>query len=123
VAQVVLVIEDDPDQRKLMEPMLASSGYRVMTASDGQAGLDTALAVSARLIILDVMMPRLNGYQTARALKQNLTTSAIPTLMLTNKHEPADEFWASQAGGDAFLTKPIDVMALLATVNQLIGSA
>ena len=119
MANVILVIEDDPDQRRLMERTLTTSGHRILTACDGQTGLETALAIHPKLIILDVVMPRMNGYQTARALKQNPRTSAIPILMVTTKQEPADEFWASQVGADAFLTKPLDIMVLIQTVSRL----
>ncbi len=123
MAKVILIIEDDPDQRRLIERMLTGSGYRVTSAADGRSGVDMAADVSPQLIILDVMMPRLNGYQACRALKQDQRTTGIPILMLTTKQEPADEFWASQVGADAFLTKPIDVPALLATVTRLAGAA
>jgi twitching motility two-component system response regulator PilH len=123
MANVILVIEDDPDQRRLMERTLTTSGYRILTASDGQTGLETALAIQPKLIILDVVMPRMNGYQTARALKNDPVTSAIPILMVTTKQEPADEFWASQVGADAFLTKPLDIAELIQTVARMLGPA
>ena len=123
MTNVILVIEDDPNQRKLVERTLSSSGHRIMTASDGQSGLEMAIALVPRLIILDVVMPRLNGYQTARALRENPATARIPILMMTTKQEPADEFWATQTGADAFLTKPADAMTLIATVNRLMEKA
>jgi twitching motility two-component system response regulator PilH len=123
VANVILVIEDDPDQRRLMERTLTTSGYRVLTASDGQTGLESALALQPRLIILDVMMPRMNGYSTARALKQNPVTAGIPILMVTTKQEPADQFWSTQAGADAFLAKPVDIAELIKLVGSLTGAA
>lgn len=123
MANVILVIEDDPDQRRLMERTLTTSGYRILTASDGQTGLESALALQPKLIILDVVMPRMNGYQTARALKQNPATSAIPILMVTTKQEPADQFWSSQVGADAFLTKPVDIAELIKVVGRLAGAA
>lgn len=123
MAKVILVIEDDPDQRRLMERTLTTSGYRILTASDGQTGLESALALQPKLIILDVVMPRMNGYQTARALKQNPATAAIPILMVTTKQEPADQFWSTQVGADAFLTKPVDVAELIKVVGRLAGTA
>lgn len=77
----------------------------------------------SRLIILDVMLPRMNGRQTCRALKRNPATTTIPILMLTTKQEPAVEFWASQVGADAFRTKPVEIPALLATVKRPAESA
>jgi twitching motility two-component system response regulator PilH len=123
MAQVILVIEDDLDQRRLLERILSSAGYRVFSAPDGQAGIDAAAAVRPALIILDVMMPRMNGYQACRALRQNLATAATPILMFTHKQEPADQFWASEVGASAFLNKPVDAAELLAVVSSLAGPA
>jgi len=106
-----------------MERTLTTTGYRVLTASDGQTGLESALALQPRLIILDVMMPRMNGYSTARALKQNPATAGIPILMVTTKQEPADQFWSTQAGADAFLAKPVDIAELIRVVGSLTGAA
>jgi CheY-like chemotaxis protein len=107
MGNVILVIEDDPDQRRLMERTLATAGHRILP----------------KLIILDVMMPKMNGYQAARALKQNPATAEIPILMVTAKQEPADEFWSSQVGAVGFLTKPVDIAALIKEVNKLTGPA
>ena len=123
MAKVILVIEDDPDQRRLMERTLTTSGYRILTATDGQTGLESAVANQPRLIILDVMMPRMNGYQTARALKENPATAGIPILMVTAKQEPANQFWSSQVGADGFLTKPVDIAELVKAVGRLAGTA
>ena len=123
MAQVILVIEDDPDQRKLLERILGSAGYRVFSASDGQAGIEAAAAVRPGLIILDVMMPRMNGYQACRALRQNPATATIPILMFTHKQEPADEFWATEVGASAFLPKPVNPAELLTAVASLTGPA
>jgi twitching motility two-component system response regulator PilH len=123
MAKVILVIEDDPDQRRLMERTLSTAGYRILTASDGQTGVESAQALQPALIILDVMMPRMNGYQAARALKHNPATAAIPILMVTTKQEPADQFWSSQVGADAFLAKPVDVTELIKLVGRLAGTA
>jgi twitching motility two-component system response regulator PilH len=123
MANVILVIDDDPDQRKLMERTLSTAGHRIMTASDGHVGLEMAVAMGPKLIILDVVMPRLNGYQTARALRENPATAETPILMITSKQEPADEFWASQVGATAFLTKPVDIAGLIAAVNRLTAKA
>ena len=118
MSKVILVIDDDADQRKLIERVLTASGYRVVTAPDGEAGLDSARSLQPAVILLDVMMPKLNGYQTCRALRQDPATAGTPILMLTTKQEPADEFWASQVGANEFLTKPVDVPTLLAAVSR-----
>ena len=123
MTQVILVIEDDPPQRKLLERVLGTAGYRVFSAADGQAGIEAAAACRPALVILDVMMPRMNGYQACRALRQNPETSATPILMFTHKQEPADEFWATEVGATAFLVKPLNPSELLSAVSSLIGPA
>ncbi len=122
MGKLVLVIEDDPAQRRLLERMLAARDFRVLTAADGEAGVEIAAASHPDLIVLDVMMPRLNGYQACRALKGNPGTRAIPVIMLTTKDQPADAFWASEVGADLFLHKPIDLPLLFAEIDRLTGS-
>ena len=119
--KLILVIEDDPDQRRLLDRMLAGAGYHVATAPDGAVGLAAAGAAPPDVIVLDVMMPRLNGFQTCRALRADPATSACPIIFLTSKDEPADEFWAAEVGADVFLTKPVDLPALLQAIERLTG--
>lgn len=117
--KLVLIIEDDPDQRRLLERMLQGSGWQVATAQDGEAGLAAARNQPPAAIVLDVMMPRLNGYQTCRRLKGDPTTAGIPVVMCTTKDQPADEFWAAEVGADAYLAKPVDVGSLVRLLDQL----
>jgi twitching motility two-component system response regulator PilH len=119
MSKVVLVIEDDPDQRRLLERMLLGSGWRVATAPDGESGFNAAKSHPPDAIVLDVMMPRLNGYQTCRQLKAEPATAAIPVVMCTSKDQPADQFWATEVGADAFVTKPVDIGSLVQTLERL----
>lgn len=119
MAGLVLVIDDDVVERELLQRCLAAAGYRVLLASDGEAGLDVAARQSPDLILLDVVMPNLNGFQTCRRLRQQPGTAATPIVMLTSKDQDADRFWADQVGVSAYLTKPVDVSALLATAAEL----
>lgn len=118
MSQLVLVIDDDPDQRRFLERVLAASGFRVVSVADGEAGLASARSQRPDIIVLDVMMPRLNGYQACRQLKKDPLTSACPVVMLTAKDQPADQFWATEVGADAFLSKPIDPPTLLDTLRR-----
>jgi twitching motility two-component system response regulator PilH len=119
VSRLVLVIEDDPDQRRFLERMLAGSGWRVVLASDGDTGLLAAAEHQPDAIVLDIMMPRLNGYQACRKLKADPATSGIPVIIVTTKDQPADEFWAKEVGADAFLAKPVDIRDLVDLLNRL----
>ncbi len=123
MSKLILVIDDDADQRLFLDGVLSASGYRVAAATDGEAGLAAAASLSPDFIILDVRMPRLNGYQACRALKRNPVTAERPVLVLTSKDEPADAFWAREAGADAFLQKPVDVPQLLETISRLMDRA
>jgi twitching motility two-component system response regulator PilH len=121
MSRLVLVVEDDPDQRRLLERLLASGGWRVTTAPDGEAGLAAAAIQRPDVVVLDVMMPRLNGYQTCRRLKADPGTASIPVIICTTKDQPADEFWAAEVGADAYLAKPVDVRELLALLERLVA--
>jgi twitching motility two-component system response regulator PilH len=119
MSRLVLIIEDDPDQRRLLERMLTGSGWRVATAPDGETGIAAARSQGPDAIVLDVMMPRLNGYQACRQLKADPATAAIPIVMCTTKDQPADEFWAAEVGADAYLAKPVDVGRLIQTLERI----
>lgn len=121
--RLILVIDDDPAQLRLMQRLLGGAGFEVQSAPDGEAGLVAARARPPDLIILDVMMPRLNGFQTLRALKADATTAATPVVILTSKQEAAAEAWATQTGAAAYLTKPVDFPALMGTLRRLLGPA
>jgi twitching motility two-component system response regulator PilH len=119
MSRLVLVIEDDPDQRRFLERMLGGSGWRVVAAADGEAGLLAAAEHRPDAIVLDIMMPKLNGYQTCRRLKADPDTSAIPVIIVTTKDQPADAFWAKEVGAEAFLAKPVDIRDLVDLLNRL----
>jgi twitching motility two-component system response regulator PilH len=119
MSRLVLVIEDDPDQRRFLERMLVGGGWRVIAASDGDTGLLAASEHQPDAIVLDIMMPRLNGYQTCRRLKADPATSTIPVIIVTTKDQPADEFWAKEVGAEAFLAKPVDIRDLVDLLNRL----
>ncbi|MDZ4862916.1 MAG: response regulator [Gemmatimonadota bacterium] len=119
MAKFALIIEDDPAQRRLLDRMLTAAGWRIATAPDGEAGLAAARSHPPDIIVLDVMMPRLNGYQVCRQLKADPATRAIPVVMVTSKDQPADEFWAKEVGAEAFVPKPVDVIELAALLDRL----
>jgi len=117
--KLILVIDDGAEQRRFLERTLSAAGYRVVTAPDGEAGTATARSLLPDLVVLDVMMPGMNGYQVCRALKADPATADRPILVLTAKDEPADHFWAREVGADDFLTKPVDLTDLIRRIEAL----
>lgn len=123
MSHLVLVIDDDVIERELLRRCLASAGYRVFSATNGEEGVTLARENTPDLIVLDVVMPRLNGFQTCRRLRALPETAATPVLMLTSKDQAADRFWAEEVGVSAFLTKPVDVAELLQTARTLLATS
>lgn len=114
----LLIIEDELPMRTALSDALASEGYRVLTAADGQAGLDRAVAEKPDLILLDLMMPRLDGFALCAELRR-LGHSA-PVLMLTAKGQIEDRVKGLDAGADDYLVKPFSTEELLARVRALL---
>ena len=114
----VLIIEDDPVILRGLKDNFAMEGYAVMTASDGERGLDMALGAPPDLLILDLMLPGLNGYEICRSLKEDCCD--IPTIMLTAKNEESDMLLGFGVGADDYLTKPFSIRELLARAEALL---
>ena len=119
MAKLILVIDDGAEQRRFLERTLSAAGYRVVTAPDGESGSAAARSLLPDLIVLDVMMPGMNGYQVCRTLKADPATTDRPILVLTAKDEPTDRFWAREVGADDFLTKPVDLPELIRRIEDL----
>ena len=117
----ILVIDDTPDLLLATCRRLASLGYAVDSAVHGRLGLEAIETSPPDLIVLDVMMPELNGFQVARRVRQDPRWASMKILMLTAKDSAADRFWGESAGADLYLTKPVDPRALADAVRRLIG--
>src|SRR5205085_5411909 len=116
----VLVVDDDPVIQKLLQVNFELEGYKVLTASDGIEGLERARAELPDAIILDIMMPRMNGLEVARALKASDDTRDIPVLLLSAKAQASDVAQGMEIGADDYVTKPFDPAELLERVGDLL---
>ena len=117
----VLIIEDELPMRTALEDVLAGEGYRVLTAADGQSGLKRALEEKPDLILLDIMMPRLDGYAVCAELRR--LSRPAPILMLTAKGQVEDRVSGLDAGADDYLVKPFSTQELLARARALLRRA
>ncbi len=122
-AKIILLVEDHSDFRFYLRSCLAdlSGTFNIIEAANGQAGLETAREVIPDIIISDVMMPKMNGYQLCDALKTDERTSHIPLILLTAKASQADKIHGLETGADDYLSKPFDPKELLARVHNLIN--
>lgn len=114
----LLIIEDEYAMRRALEDALVAAGYRVLTAADGESGLERAVAERPDLVLLDVMMPRLDGFAVAAELRRH--GAAMPILMLTAKGGVDDRVTGLDAGADDYLVKPFSTEELLARVRALL---
>ncbi len=121
MAERILVVDDDVESLKLIGMMLQRQGYEVILASNGQQALDRALADRPDLIILDVMMPVMDGYEVCRRLRQDPITQNIPILMFTAKTMVDDKVAGFEAGADDYLTKPTHPAELASRVKALLA--
>lgn len=118
---VILVVDDSPTQLKLTTSFLQGNNYEIITAVDGEDALEKAAFYKPDLIVLDVVMPKMDGYQACRKMKASTDTMNIPVIMLTSKDKKADEFWGRKQGADMYLTKPFEETELLAAVQKSLG--
>jgi DNA-binding response OmpR family regulator len=116
----ILVIDDDPVQIRLLEKRLGESGYAVSTATEAAEGLQAAMDEYPDLIILDVMMPIINGYNLCQLLKNDKKHKNIPIVMLTSRDKEKDKEIGHDVGADAYLIKPVDMPVLLTKIQEFL---
>uniref|UniRef100_UPI00405764A0 response regulator n=1 Tax=Candidatus Electronema sp. TaxID=2698783 RepID=UPI00405764A0 len=121
MAKKLLIVDDSPTELKLIMDVFSGPEYTLVTAGDGEEGVEKAKSEKPDLIILDVVMPKMNGFQACRTIKSEAATQAIPIILLTSKNQKSDEFWGKKQGADVYLTKPFDSAELLKAVSGLLA--
>lgn len=119
----ILLVDDEPDLVQMVSVRLSAAGYEVAVAFDGQEALQKVKEARPELIILDLMLPKLDGYKVCRLLKFDERTRAIPILIFTARAQVEDVTLATECGADAYLTKPFEAKALLAKIQELLLAA
>lgn len=115
----VLIVDDSLTQRMILSALLAQQNYEVVTANDGAEAVIKAKSEMPDLIIMDVVMPKLNGFQATRAITSDEATWHIPVILLTSKDMESDRIWGLRQGATAFLHKPVDPQQLIDMLNTL----
>ncbi|MDB9475280.1 response regulator [Dolichospermum circinale] len=116
----VLIVEDSNPQRMIITKLLKASGLEVTQAVDGLEALKVIQNTPPDLVVLDVFMPRMNGYELCRYLKSHPQTKDIPVLMCSSKSTEFDRYWGMKQGADAYIGKPFKESELLTTVKKLL---
>lgn len=120
--RTILVVEDDPTLRRMITMFLRAAGYALREAADGPSGLAMAREGAADLVVLDLMLPGLNGWDVLRRLKRSPATMKIPVIVLTASVGAALTERARRLGAVRYLVKPLDIRTLVETVGDLLGA-
>jgi twitching motility two-component system response regulator PilH len=117
---IVLVVDDSPTQLRRTSSLLRDAGYTVTTACDGDEALHVANQHTLDAIVLDIILPKKNGYQVCRQLKTDPRHKEVKILLLSTKNHDSDKTWGEKQGADAYITKPFDDDQLLAAVRNML---
>jgi two-component system, chemotaxis family, response regulator PixH len=117
----ILVVEDTPSERELMNHYLRESGYTVINAVGAQEALNTAIEQKPDVIITDVVMPGMSGFELCRSLKKHPVTEKVPIIICTSKNQEIDRLWGMKQGADAYITKPFTREQLVRAVKAIVG--
>jgi twitching motility two-component system response regulator PilH len=118
----ILVVDDSPSQQMGMKRIVEKLGHEALTADDGVSGVAVCKAELPDLVLMDVVMPNLNGFQATRALTRDETTKHIPIVLVTTKDQDTDRVWGMRQGAKAYLTKPFNEDELVDVIKQVMGS-
>ena len=117
--KTVLVVDDSPTERHVLVELLSRNGYQVITAENGEEGIEKARRELPDLILMDVVMPGLNGYQATRPLTRDEATMHIPIIVCTSKGQETDRIWGLRQGALDYIVKPVNGEDLLAKIASL----
>jgi len=118
----VLIVDDSPTEVHVLQTMLTKNGHEVVVASSGEQGVEMAKTEGPDLILMDVVMPGMNGFQATRQISKNTETSSIPVIMVTTKDQETDKVWAMRQGAKDYIVKPVQEKALIEHVNMVLSA-
>jgi len=115
----ILIVDDSPTERHVLNDMLTKAGYEVIASDSGEDAIFQARHASPDLILMDVVMPGLNGFQATRAISRDPATQAIPVILCTSKRQETDKIWGMRQGARDYVMKPVSRDELLAKIAAL----
>lgn len=115
----ILIVEDSPSELELMSHYLNESGYNVIKASGAKEALEKAVLEQPDIIVTDVVMPGMSGFELCRSLKRNPATQKVPIVICSSKNQEIDRLWAMRQGADAYVTKPYTREQLLRAIKSV----
>jgi twitching motility two-component system response regulator PilH len=118
----ILIIDDSQVDLYTLKKIVESGGHEVVTAEDGEHGLQSARLVRPDLILMDIIMPGISGYEATRKLKKDTDTSGIPIIFVTSKTLETDKIWGLRQGAKAYITKPVDEKKLLSAIEESLAA-
>ena len=118
---VVLIIDDSPTELHLFQTMLEKAGFETLVADSGEEGLKAARASRPDCILMDVVMPGMNGFQATRRLTKDPMTAAIPVIMITTKDQETDKIWGMRQGAVEYVVKPVKDKDLISMINTVMA--
>jgi twitching motility two-component system response regulator PilH len=118
----ILIIDDSPTDIRVFTTLLERAGHHIAAVSSAEEGIERVRAELPDLIIMDVIMPGMNGFQATRTLSRDPVTAAVPIVMITTKSMETDRVWGLRQGARAFITKPVQEKELRACINELLSS-
>lgn len=116
----VLVVDDSLTQRQMISDLLKEYGMSVAIARDGEEAIERMHKYAFDLVVLDIVMPKMNGYEVCRRLKSDPKTKNVPVVMCSSKGEEFDRYWGMKQGADAYIAKPFNPPDLISTIKQLL---
>ena len=116
----VLIVDDSPTETYKMSSILSKHGYEVLTAENGEDGVSVARQQLPDVVLMDIVMPGLNGFQATRQLSRDVSTRNIPVIIVTTKDQETDRVWGQRQGAKGYLTKPVDDKLLVQTIEDVL---
>ena len=117
----VLIVDDSPTEIHVLKTILEKNGFAVSTANSGEEGIQKAKAEKPDMVLMDVVMPGMNGFQAAREITSNPDTKEIPVIIVSTKNQETDRMWGLRQGAKDYLTKPVKEKELVSKINTILA--